>query len=217
MPLTVVRVATGSGSVRVRAIDDLDTVSVSGAAAQVDGDAMTVDAGSSRAELRVPAGIDVVIGTSSGRVEVLGRVGSAAVVTSSGRVHVDEAGSVDIRTRSGKVTVGAVTGECRIVGGSGRVDVGRCGAAHVTTASGRIDLRAVHGTAHAHCASGTIDVKMATAHDVDAETVSGKIRISMPAGTNVRVDTPSSATVGVGGGEECRVVARSGSGRVVVT
>ncbi len=148
--------------------------------------------------------------------EVSGTVGSVAIVTTSGKVSVDEAASVDIRTKSGRVDVDAVTDECRIIGGSGRVTVGRCGSAYVTTGSGRITLRDVHGATHAHCSSGRIDVTMATANDVDAETVSGRIAIAMPAGANVRVDTPSSATVAVGGEHDCVVTARSGSGRVVV-
>lgn len=217
VPLASVRVATGSGAVRVRAIADLDTVSVTGATVAIEGDEMTVDGGSRRAELRVPAGMDLVIGTSSGSVEVLGRAGAVAIVTASGRVRVDEAASVDIRTSSGKVAVGSVAGECRIVGASGRVDVGRCASGHVTTRSGRITLREVHGPANAHCTSGRIDLTMATPSDVDAETVSGRINIAMPAGARVRIDTPTSATIAVDGEHDCVVTARSGSGRVVVT
>lgn len=216
VPLELIRIAGGSGAVRVRAIADLDAVSVAGATAQIDGGEMTIDGGSSRAEVRMPPGLDLVLGTSSGRVEVLGRAGSVAVVTKSGKVSVDEADAVDIRTSSGSVEVGAVTGECRIVGGSGRVEVGRCGTAHVTTNSGRITLREAHGPAHAHCASGRIELTMASANDVDAETVSGRITITMPAGANVRVDTPTSTTVAVDGAHDCVVTARSGSGRVVV-
>jgi DUF4097 and DUF4098 domain-containing protein YvlB len=216
VPLEVIRIAGGSGAVRVRAIADLDTVSITGATAEIDGAEMTIDGGSTRAEVRMPQGLDLVVGTSSGRVEVLGRAGSVAVVTKSGTVSVDEADAVDIRTSSGKIEVGTVSGECRIVGGSGRVEVGRCGAAHVTTDSGRITLRAAHGPAHAHCASGRIELAMASANDVDAETVSGRITITMPVGANVRIDTPTSATVPVAGGHDCVVTARSGSGRVVV-
>jgi hypothetical protein len=57
---------------------------------------------------------------------------------------------------------------------------------------------------------------MATASDVDAETVSGRISIAMPAGTKVCVDTPASAAVAANGECDCVVTARSGSGRVVV-
>jgi DUF4097 and DUF4098 domain-containing protein YvlB len=87
----------------------------------------------------------------------------------------------------------------------------------VTTSSGRITLRDVHGRAQAHCASGRIDVTMGTPSDVDAETVSGRINITMPEGVRVRIETPTSTTVAADGECECVVTARSGSGRVVVT
>jgi DUF4097 and DUF4098 domain-containing protein YvlB len=216
VPLQLLRVAGGSGSIRVQAIDGLEAVTVTGAATEVDGAEMTVDSGHRRADVRVPAGLDLVLGTSSGRVEVLGRVGSVAIVTASGSIRIEEATSADVRTSSGKVEIGAVQEECRVVGVSGRIDVGRCGAAHVTTKSGRITLREVHGPAHAHCVSGRIRLTMATAGDVDAETVSGRITIAMPAGANVRIETPTATTVPVGGEHECVVRARSGSGRVIV-
>jgi DUF4097 and DUF4098 domain-containing protein YvlB len=211
-----VRVTTTSGAVIVRSEPGLDGVISLGAPVEVDGATVTIDGGSTRAELRVPEGMDLVIGTSSGKVDVRGTVGSVAVVTTSGKVSVDSASSVDIRTASGKVDVDMVAGECRVVGGSGRVTIGCCGPAHVTTASGRITLGEVHGATHTHCASGRIDVTMATANDVDAETVSGRIVISMPAEVKVRLDTPSKAAVDVAGEYDCVVTARSGSGRVVV-
>jgi DUF4097 and DUF4098 domain-containing protein YvlB len=211
-----VRVTTSSGSVVVYADAAADAVTARGAAADVDGDRVTIEGGSSKAEVRVPEGMDLVIGTSSGRVEVRGAAGSVAVVTRSGKVVVEAATSVDIRSSSGRIDVESVDGECRIIGGSGRVTVDRCGSAHVTTGSGRIVLRHVHGRAHAHCSSGRIDLTMATASDVDAETVSGRISIAMPAGARVRIDAPTSATIATDAEHDCVVTARSGSGRVVV-
>jgi DUF4097 and DUF4098 domain-containing protein YvlB len=216
VPLELLRVASASGAVRVHAEAGLDEVLVNGAPIVVEGSGATVDGRSSKLTVRVPEGLDLVIGTSSGRVEVHGRVGAVAVVTTSGKVAVDEAASVDIRTASGRVDVNASAGECRILGGSGRVTVGRCGPAHVTTDSGRITLRDVRGEVRAHCASGRIDIEMTTASDVDAETVSGRISIEMPAGAHVRVDTPSHATDDDRGEHDCVVTARSGSGRVAV-
>ncbi len=214
--VTEVRVTTTSGAVIVRSEPGLDAVIAAGSPVEVDGSTLTIDGGSTKTELRVPEGTDLVIGTSSGKVAVRGTVGSVAVVTISGKVSVDRAASVDIRTDSGKVHVDVVTDECRVVGGSGRVTVGRCGSAHVTTVSGRITLDDVHGPTRTHCSSGRIDVTMATADDVDAETVSGRIVISMPAEATVRLDTPSNATVQASGDHDCVVTARSGSGRVVV-
>ena len=70
----------------------------------------TVETSSSAVEVRVPEGTDLVIGTTSGKVTVEGRVGAVAVVTSSGRVSIDHARSVDARTKSGRVHVGYAEG-----------------------------------------------------------------------------------------------------------
>ena len=55
------------------------------------------------------------------------------------------------------------------------------------------------------------------AHDVDAETVAGRIDVSLPSG--VRPLVVSSAAAAAEGGQEhdCNVIARSGSSRVVVS
>jgi hypothetical protein len=120
VPLESIRIAGGSGRVRVRAIADLDEVSIDGAAVVVDGTEVTVDGGSSRVEVRMPEGLDLVIGTSSGRVDMIGRAGTVAVVTKSGRVSIDEAEAVDVRAGSARVDIGDVVGECRVVGAVAR-------------------------------------------------------------------------------------------------
>ena len=80
-----------------------------------------------------------------------------------------------------------------------------------------IRLREVAGPARAHCASGTIEIAMAEAHDVDAETVSGRISISLPTDARPRIDTPRAGSVPPSGDHDCVVTARSGSGRVDVS
>jgi DUF4097 and DUF4098 domain-containing protein YvlB len=161
--------------------------------------------------------MDLVIGTSSGRVRVAGSVGSVAVVTTSGKVQIDDAASLDVRTSSGRVTVANSRGEARVISRSGDVEIDHSGVADVTTTSGRIVLHDVAGTARAHCASGKVDITMAGAHDVEAETVSGRISILLPAGTRARIDTPSAGSVDAEVDHDCVVTARSGSGRVDVS
>jgi DUF4097 and DUF4098 domain-containing protein YvlB len=109
-----------------------------------------------------------------------------------------------------------VVDECRAAARSARVDVERCGAAHVTTRSGRVELREVHGDAIVNCVSGRVAITMAGAHDVDAETVSGRIGVSLPAGVRPLVlSTPTDTAPD--DGHDCVVLARSVSGRVDVT
>jgi DUF4097 and DUF4098 domain-containing protein YvlB len=217
LDVAVLRVAATSGAVDVVAEEGRSSIETDGIPAEVDGDVVTVDARDRRARVRIPEGLDVIVGTTSGRVSVEGRVGDLAVGTTSGRVTIDRAASVDVRTSSAKVIVGRAEGECRVVTRSGRVQVDHCGRADVTTASGRIVLRDVAGGAHAHCTSGRIEISMAGAHDVVAETVSGRVSISLPSGARPLVESSSSGSGAARGDHDCTVVARSASGRVTVT
>lgn len=215
--VTTVRIVTMSGAVHVSADADVGSVVADRVPIVIDQSVATIDSTSRRVEVRVPEGMDLVIGTTSGRVRVVGTVGTVAVTTSSGRVEIDDAASIDVRTRSGRVTVASSRGEARAISTSGKVEIDRCGDADVTTTSGRIVLRNVAGVARAHCASGRIDITMAGAHDVDAEAVSGRISISLPAGTSALIDTPSAGSVAVSGEHDCVVTARIGSGKVDVS
>ena len=215
--VSTVRVTTTSAAVHVTADAELDSIVAGRVPIAVDQSVATIDSVSTRVDLRVPEGMDLVIGTSSGRVRVAGTVGSVAVVTRSGSVQIDDAASIDVRTKSGRVVVANSRGEARVISASGKVEIDHCGASDVTTTSGRVVLRNVAGTARAHCASGRVDITMADAHDVDAETVSGRISISLPEGTRARIDTPSAGSAAVSGEHDCVVTARSGSGKVDVS
>ncbi len=193
------------------------TVDSEGTPMEIDGDVVTVSTRLQRVRVRIPEGLDVIVGTTSGRVSVEGRVRHLAVVTTSGKVTVDEAVSVDVRTTNGKVVIGRSDGDCRVVTKNGRIEVGRCAAADVTTTSGKIVLRDVHGEARANCTSGRIEISMAGAHDVIAETVSGRVSISLPADARPKVDSSAGGSIPVGGDHDCTVTARSASGRVTVT
>jgi DUF4097 and DUF4098 domain-containing protein YvlB len=214
--MTTVRIASTSGSVRVIAEDRTDVDVPDAVEFSVHDSMTTVSSGSRRVTVRVPEGTDLVIGSASGRVEVVGRAGTVAVVTRSARVSVDAARSVDIRTTSGRVTVGSVTESCRVLTKSGRVEIGSCGVAHLTASSGKITVAAGSGPVHAHCVSGRVDVALASAHDVDAETVSGRITVRLPSGVRSwivgrRDDTEPAPEL-----YDCVVTVRSVSGRIDV-
>jgi hypothetical protein len=103
------------------------------------------------------------------------------------------------------------------VSASGRVDVDRCGSADATTRSGKVVLGGAHGPVRATSASGKVRVAVAGAHDVEAETVSGRIEVSYPVGVRPLVVSPDTDVAAAMQGHDCTVVARSGSGRVVVS
>jgi hypothetical protein len=103
---------------------------------------------------------------------------------------------------------------------SGRVEVDRCGSADAASGSGQVVLADAHGKVRATSTSGRVRVAVAGAHDVEAETVSGRIEISYPVGVRPLVVAPDADVADAAAaapGHDCTVVARSGSGRVVVS
>jgi DUF4097 and DUF4098 domain-containing protein YvlB len=215
--VVTVRISSTTGRVTVTARPDA-AVSCTGSAKVVEraGDT-TIEAGSGRLDVTVPEGANVLVGTRTGRVDVRGRVGHAAVVTETARVTLDRAASADVRSRSGKVEIGEVDGECRVRSASGRVAVRACGTTDVATKSGRVTVEEVDGPARVHCVSGRISIGMASANDVDAESVSGRIEVSVPPGVRVhRSDHPDDGSTRPADCD-CTVAARSLTGRVAVT
>ena len=212
-----VRISTTSGSVHVVAEHGRREVTSSAGAIQSDGGPMTIDGGSSKVVVRVPEGTVLVIGSTSGRVTIEGRVGAVSVVTASGRISVGHAVSVDARSASGRIEVGRADGECRVVATSGRVDIGSCGGADATSESGRIAVRDARGPVRANCTSGKIQLTMAGAHDVEAETVSGRIEVTFPDGVRPAVVDSLQPVATERAGHDCVVIARSGAGRIVVS
>ncbi|MDX2381007.1 MAG: DUF4097 family beta strand repeat-containing protein [Acidimicrobiia bacterium] len=215
-PVTV-RISSTSGRLVVKA-NGSAPVSFDGRAeiTHTDG-VVTIDGGSGSLGVSVPEGADVFIGSISGRVDVTGRAGDVAVVTTSGRVRVEAARSVDVRTKSGRVEVGEVELECCARSTSGRVVVERCGSADLASRSGQIRAGNVHGPVGAHCVSGRISIGLATAADVTAETLSGRIEISVPAGVRVHRTSTVPPIEPRPADTDCVVAARSGSGRVEIT
>lgn len=180
-------------------------------------DVVTVTSPRSSLVVHVPAGSHLVIGSQSGSVETVGELGAVSITSASGRVVVDRAASVDVRAESGRVVVGSVAEVCRVRVRSGRVVVGSCGLADVSTESGRIDLRGVGGDVVAHSVSGRVQVVLTGPHQVEAETVSGRIVISVPEGTKTLLPGPDEPPPTWRDPELCIVRASSTSGRVVLT
>ncbi len=208
------RVASGTGRVVVVAAADRGFAVEGQATVHHEDGQVTLDRVRGRVTVHVPEDSDVVVGTTSGRIRLTGRLGAVAVSTKSGRIDIDRAASLDIRATSSTVNVGAVGGTCRIRTSSGRVRVGASGDADVSTRTGRISLRDVAGPVTAHSVTGRVTVQMVEAHDVHAETVTGRIELTMPRGSEVHQVAPGAPLLPPGSG--CTVVARSTTGRVVV-
>ena len=213
----VVRITTTSGSIHV--VAEPGRTDVWSSTDPLDDGRWpdTIDGGSSKVSVLVPEGTDLVVGATSGRVTIEGRVGAVSAMTTAGRVSIADAESVDVRTKSGRIEVKRTAGSCRAVATSARVEIGRCGDADVTSGSGRISLEDANGRVHAHCSSGRIEISMGGAYDVDAETVSGRITVSLPTAVRALVVPLPGDAAAETDDCDCVVVARSGSGRVDVS
>lgn len=212
----MVRVSTTSGRISIF-VEDRADVDVDGSAPiQVAGNRTTVNGGSGKLEIRVPIGSDLIVGSTSGRIDVQGRAGSVSITSGSGKIRVEHAQSVDARSSTGRIEIASANGACSIRAGSGSVSVGSCGRADVATESGRIDLDGVQGSVSAHCTTGRIDIRMDAAADVIAETISGRIALSLPPGVRPFFPSGTEAEQQMPSGTDCTVRARSVTGRVEV-
>ena len=216
-PPQCVRISSPNHRVEVVAEDRADVLIDGRAETTREGSQLSIGNVSGRLRVRVPNGTNLQIGTHPARVEVRGRVGSAAISTNSGRVAVGDADSVDIRTDSGAVEVGAVLGDVRVRSSSGRVEIRQCIDADVSTESGRIDVRSASGDVSAHCVSGRIEVDMSSTGDVIAETVTGRIDIGLADGAHPYQPTVDDGHATRPDDCDCTVIARSVTGRVAVS
>jgi DUF4097 and DUF4098 domain-containing protein YvlB len=165
-----------------------------------------------------PIETDLVIGTQSGAVKLEGRLGVARVTTMSGNVEVEDAEELDVRTMAGSIDVGICRGRSRLNAISGRVSVRDTDIAHASTVSGSIKLSHVAGDIRARSVSGTIEMRASGDSPIAVKTVSGKVRIVLPEGTepqtvfktrgNVRCEFPR--------GSDCRIECASLSGSIEV-
>jgi len=152
--------------------------------------------------LQVPAGIHVVIDSSSGDCDLDGDFGDVTVVcdTSSGDVTMRGAareinadtssGSVDLRLSRPAASVVADTssGDVRLVGGAEQV--------RADTSSGSVDLAGLTGNARIDTSSGGVEARWSLAvasSRVSVDTSSGRVRLVFPTGTALDgwVDTGS--------------------------
>lgn len=131
--------------------------------------------------VRCPVGTDVIIGTLSGRVELSGGFGAVRITTSSGRVDVGEATSVDVRTRSGTIRVARCDGVVRARSTSARMTVEAAAQLDAATASGAITAGSIDD-ATVQSTSGRVELGLNGDGSVAARTVSGRVEISVPPG-----------------------------------
>lgn len=214
-----VRITATSGGIEVTAEARTD-VAVDRGQRHPMAEALDVQGSSAGVAVRVPTGTDLVVGSHSGSVRIVGAVGDLRVTTRSGSVEVDSCRSLDARTVSGRVDVGTVARDALIKAASGRVSVERVGGAlSVTAVSGRIEVGSAGGEVHATSVNGRVDIGLDAAVDARCESVSGALTIGIPGSV-----TPKLRLRSVSGkceskvveGDDCTIVGRSISGGITV-
>ena len=215
-----VRVATGSGSVRIVG-EDREGVAADDGIVKVDGTTVNVVSKKQSGSLviRCPLGTDVVVGTRSGSLEIRGRVGAVRYTTMSGSLIAEHVASADVRTMSGSIQVEMCDGLCRVKTKSGSTRVGSAGEVEVTIGSGSIDVQHVTGAARARAISGSVGIGAQGEGRIEAETMSGSITITLPEGVHphVRAKSLSRATdIGVPSGDDCEIFCKTLSGGINV-
>jgi DUF4097 and DUF4098 domain-containing protein YvlB len=174
-----VHITTRTGHVRVEADAAQTELAVSGGTTEVHDDgSIHVHRAPSESTIivRCAPGTDVTVGTSSGKVDLSGPLGSVRVATISGKIHVAEAARLDVRSKSGKIQVDTCAGDLRVTTKSATVLVGHAGRATVAAVSGLVALGEVGG-AEVKSISGKVLIGASGGERVSVRTVSGKVEI----------------------------------------
>jgi DUF4097 and DUF4098 domain-containing protein YvlB len=215
-----VRITSQSGRVRVIGEGRAD-VTADGALIAGDEGQREVQSRSKKIEVRVPTGTDLVVGTSSADVELRGDLGHVGITTVSGDITVERVASIDARTKSGRVEVQGSPGAVRVKTGSSSIHVDHAaGEVRVASVSGKVMINDAQALASVRTVSGTIELGLSAAGGALVETVSGTVRITVPAGVRpaARLKTVSGKRrVECDAGDDVDITARSVSGDLLVT
>jgi DUF4097 and DUF4098 domain-containing protein YvlB len=175
----VLEVASRSGRVTI-AVGDVVKPVITKGSGTIDDEGIAHTPGHTSVEVTCPERTDVVIGAASGSVRCTGRLGRVAITTSSGRVEIEEAASIDVRTLSSSVTIGHCAGECAVVSESGSISVATTASLSATSSSGRIEVGETTD-ATVRSAAGSVRIGASGTGRVVVQTVSGSVTIDVPA------------------------------------
>jgi DUF4097 and DUF4098 domain-containing protein YvlB len=174
--------------------------------------------GSKTLTVRCPRDTDVSVGTQSGSVRLEGKFGGVSVTTASGDIEIDAAEEADMRSMSGRLTIGTCLGRCRLNAVSGTISGHDLDTVYAGTISGSIKLNRVMGDVRAKSVSGNIEMASLGDGNVTVKTVSGRVHIGLPAGTEPQTvfKTRGRVTCEFAPGRDCRIEAASLSGSIEV-
>lgn len=146
--------------------------------------------GSSFVVVEAPDGIDAVISAASARIESQIPLRHAEISSASGDVELTTARSAVIKTASGDARIGAIDKSLRLKSASGSLFItDRCeGTVVLASASGQVDIAAADAVLNINTVSGDVNLPRYYGEKAVVKSMSGDIRIGIPAGTNVDLD-----------------------------
>ena len=180
-----------------------------------------------RVRVSVPAGITARLSGASARIEASVRLGDAVIDTASGDITLREVENAKVKSASGDIAIRTVSRAASLRTASGDVRVGDVlDRLEVTTASGTVDVGLVRGDVVSSASSGDLAIGRYEGSDLELKSVSGDIRIGLPAGTKLSLDARSlsgsiilpdrQSTAGGDGGQSVRAQIRTVSGNIQI-
>jgi hypothetical protein len=150
---------------------------------------------SGRIVAEVPTGTDVSVKGASVDVHGQGALGTFQVRSASGDVKADDVVRADVSLASGDTRLELVRDDATFKSTSGDIVVGSVGGRlSATLASGDVQVSDVAGDAELVTASGDVTIRRCGGSAIGVRTVSGDIRLGLPAG--IRVDPEISTMSG---------------------
>jgi DUF4097 and DUF4098 domain-containing protein YvlB len=165
--------------------------------------------------IQLPTDSDVRGEADLGDFEADGVLGTVALKTDLGAVHLAETGPLNVRNGAGAVTVEGVSGRAEVHNSSGDVRIGAVdGTADVSTSNGKVRVGVVTGPANVKTTNGSASVDRALS-DITAESSNGEVRIGeVVRGTVSATSKNGSVEVGIREGSAARLELNTDLGRV---
>lgn len=139
--------------------------------------------------VQVPQPTDVEVSTASGDVNIVTPVARLEVASASGDVSFNSAIRLQVKTASGSISGNRVEGEARCITASGEIRISQLlERADFSTASGNITIDQSVGIIACATLSGDIRVGELTGPSLNVKSMSGSVRIGIPARTRLDLD-----------------------------
>ena len=135
---------------------------------------------------------EAFIDTASADVKASAPLTHLEVKTASGDVRFTRTRSLEVKTASGDVAGDTVEESASVVTASGDVRVKQClGKGSFSSASGDIVIDESDGPIEANTVSGETAIRTCKSPEVNIRSMSGSVRLGVPAGTRVQLDATS--------------------------